>query len=312
MLDTGLRSGEVAVLRKRALYGVVILDSEIDFESTLWLDLEDIYDDLMHDSVYVDILRAYPLSKINIGNLGDFYKPALRFSFEEKTGFINTLKFLDRFESEDLVYWCDFDFKRWHGGDVAPTKRNLRSISFVDIVSIDKDIFWMADAMPGIYAELIVEATISKGINEFGVVYWFVKEGAKTDSGSDRVIPLNKRARDTISKVWRDIIKLEQSDTKKIDYLFLNQEGKLYDPSAITNAWTKLNNKLKKIRPTLPTLSPHKLRHSYLTHRAKNTKTMDELIELRDEAGHRHLSTTLDVYVHRSKGYSDTSKSSLD
>ena len=69
---------------------------------------------------------------------------------------------------------------------------------------------------------------------------------------------------------------------------------------------------MTKHKPALPILiTPHSLSHSYITLKVRHSETMGDLITLRDQASHRHLSTTLDLYVCRSKGYVDTSKSDI-
>lgn len=306
MIDTGLRSGEVIALRYKSLHGCVLLKEKIDFSGVLWLTLEKFYASLTDDSIYSEVLEKAHIDDISISSLEKFYPRASKMSFEQKTSFINTLKFIDKFESDDLIYWKDFDFKQWWGGGITPTRRNRRNINFEDLVLLENDIFWLADAVPGMYAYITVEGTVSKGLDDNGQSYIFIKDTAKTIASTGRGVPLEKRARDTLSKVWRDIIKLEEPDTSKVDYMFLNQEGGHYDPSAITNAWTKLNKKMRKIRPDLPILSPHKLRHSYLTYKANNSKTMGDLVKLSNIAGHAKMSTTLDVYVHHDAGQINT------
>ncbi|MRI86068.1 tyrosine-type recombinase/integrase [Aerococcaceae bacterium WS4759] len=306
MIDTGLRSGEVIALRYKSLEGCVLLKDKIDFSSRLWLTLEKFYATLTDDSVYSHVLEKARIDDISLSSLEKFYPRASKMSFEQRTSFINTLKFIDRFESDDLVYWRDFGFKQWWGGGINPTRRNKRSVNFEDLVLLENDIFWLADAVPGMYAYFTVEGTVSKGLDDKGQSYIFIKDTAKTTASTGRGIPLEKRARDTLSKVWRDIIKLEEPDTSKVDFMFLNSEGGHYDPSAITNAWTKLNRKMRKIRPDLPILSPHKLRHSYLTYKANNSKTMGDLVKLSNIAGHAKMSTTLDVYVHHDAGQINT------
>ncbi|WP_373739978.1 tyrosine-type recombinase/integrase, partial [Jeotgalibaca porci] len=102
-----------------------------------------------------------------------------------------------------------------------------------------------------------------------------------------------------------------QSDPTKIDYLFLNPNGKLYERTSVTNPWSKLIKKMTKHREDLPALTPHSLRHSFITKKAQESNSMGDLIRLRDEVGHKKLDTTMDVYVQRAKGFIDRTKSDL-
>lgn len=311
VMDTGLRQGEVITLRKSALNGVVQLNKEIDFTSKLWNTLEKIYDELIHTEPYESILSSGKIDELHTENLHEMYPEAKRLSHADKIRFFNTLYFLNRFEDDTLVKWSDFGWRNPLHGDRKVSRRNKKSVELSKIVGYDTDIFWLADAIPDFEASIVVVSTVTKDVDSSGKVYIRAKEGAKTESGTSRVVPLGKRARITFVKLWRDILKLEQSDPDKIDWLFLNPTGNLYDPSAVANAWTKLNKKMNKYKPDLPILTPHSLRHSYITLKARESQTMGDLITLRDQAGHRHLSTTLDVYVGRSKGYVDTSKSDI-
>lgn len=311
VMETGLRQGEVIMLRKAALNGAITLNYEIDFTSELWKELEKSYNKMIYDEPYSSILESGKLDELHVGNIHEMYPEARRFTYADKVRFMNTLKFLDKFLDDDLVYWKDFGWSNPMYGDHHVSRRNKGSVGLSKIVSYDTDIFWLKDAIPDHVAELIVVDTITKDVDAEGKVYIRSKGGAKTDSGTGRRVPLSKRARITFVKVWRDILALEQPDPEKIDYLFLNPVSKFYDPSAVSNAWTKLNRKMVKYKPDLPTLSPHKLRHSYITIKAKSAVTMGDLVKLRDEVGHMRLSTTMDVYVGRDKAHLDPNKSDL-
>lgn len=311
VMDTGLRQVEVITLRKSALNGVVQLNKEIDFTSKLWNDLEKIYNELIHMEPYEYILSSGKIEYLHTENLHEMYPEARKFTYADKLRFLNTLKFLDKFEDNKLIKWSDFGWRNPLHGDRKLSRRNKKSVGLGKIVGYDTDIFWLADAIPNFEASIVVISTVTKDVDSSGKVYIRAKEGAKTDSGTSRLVPVDKRARMTFVKLWRDILTLEQSDPEKIDWLFLNPIGSLYDPSAVANAWTKLNKKMTKYKPDLPILTPHNLRHSYITLKARESQTMGDLITLRNQAGHRHLSTTLDVYVGRPKGYVDTSKSDI-
>lgn len=311
MIDTGMRSGEVITLRKSALNGVVQLNRPIDFQSKLWRELEVHYENLIDEEPFMSILESVKVEDITIENISSLYPKYKRLSVNERMRLLNTMRFIKRFDDPDLTYWADFEWRNLLNGDRQISKRNPRSMNISNILTMDKDIFWLADAIPGYDSSLIVISTVTKDVDDKGKVYLRAKDGAKTKAGSRRLVPLNKRARDTIVKLWRDILTLEQPVPDKIDQLFLNQEGKLYEPSAITNSWTKLLKKMLKQRPDLPKLTPHGLRHSYITKRAREAVTIGDLMNLRDNVGHGNFSTTTDVYGGRSKGHVDISKSDI-
>lgn len=311
MIDSGLRSGEVLTLRKTALNGLVLLSKNIDFESKLWDKLEEYHDELVDSEPWKSILKEIEPVDVTVENLVNHYPEFNRLTSGGKVLVTNTAKFIAKFDDPSVLKWEDFEWRNYLHGDRRLSRRNRGTIGISDLFTLKGDIFWLADALPGYDASLIVTSTITKDVDEDGNVYIKAKDGAKTSSGTRRIVTLNKRSRDTIVKVWRDILALEQSDPTKIDYLFLNPNGKLYEPTSVTNAWSKLIKKMTKHREDLPALTPHSLRHSFITKKAQESNSMGDLIRLRDEVGHKKLDTTMDVYVQRAKGFIDRTKSDL-
>lgn len=311
MMDTGMRQGEVISLRREAVNGMVSLDRDIVFNSKVWKNLEVAYDELIFEDPYVSLLEFSKKEKLHVGNLPTVYPDSVRLTYSDKVRILNTVKFLQHFEDDDLTKWSDFGWRNPMHGDHRISKRNRKTVGISKIVSYDTDIFFLADAVPNYEASVYVASTVTKDIDSEGKMFVTSKLGAKTDAGSYRIVPLSKRARLTFVKLWRDILILEQPDTEKIDYLFLNPDGKLYDPTSISNAWSKLIKKMTKYNPDLPVLTPHNLRHSYLTLKARKAKDMGDLLEIRDEAGHESLSTTMNVYVGRKKGFVDKNNSEV-
>lgn len=310
MIDTGMRSGEVLTVKKSHLNGVVLLSNDIDFSGKLWANLEGWYDELTLQEPWESILEAVKVGEL-IDNLPHVYPRFARLSSGEKALVTNTARFMAKYDDPDLLKWSDFGWRNYLHGDRRLSRRNRGTIGISDLFTLPGDIFWLADALPMFDSSLVVTSTITKDVDDKGKVYVKAKDGAKTKAGSSRIVPLNKRARDTIVKTWRDILALEQSEPGLIEELFLNPLGKLYEPTSITNAWTKLVKKMKKERDDLPVLTPHGLRHSFITLKAQQAQGMGDLVRLRDQVGHGSITTTLDIYAQRAKGSVDASKSDL-
>lgn len=314
MIDTGLRQGEVLALRKANLHGMVRLDKAINKRGSLWRQLGLAYARLVSMEPFKSVVKEYKFDDLNWGNVYDISGQSEQLGKREHLHLYNQLRFVLGYTDEKTVTWRDFKwyrFMNWMSDDIPGFSKPTH---FTNVLIDKGEFFWLADIFEEFEefkAYLVIKSTVTKGVNNDGSVMIRAKGGTKTTAGTGRKVFLNGRARETISKTWRDILRLEQDNPDKIDYLFLNSSGQLYNPISITNAWTKLNRKMSKDRPDLPMLSPHKIRHSRITIRAQESKTMSDLLALKDEVGHSNLLTTLNVYVHSVKSDNDPSKSDV-
>lgn len=127
----------------------------------------------------------------------------------------------------------------------------------------------------------------------------------KTKSGF-REIPMLSDVRKTLLK-YKKCRPVQQSDFTVdgyTDFIFLNNNGQVFMPSAVYDAIQRIQNdynreeyfKAKKEHREpcyLPKFSAHNLRHTFCTRLCENESNM-KIIQ--DVMGHKNITTTMDVY----------------
>lgn len=144
----------------------------------------------------------------------------------------------------------------------------------------------------------------------------------KTNAGK-RLIPMISDVKKTLLEIKK--VKRPKGEKKFVvdgykNFIFLNNNGKVFTPGAVFEALKRIVNAYNRNefflaeeedRPPayLPNFSAHILRHTFCTRYCENESNV-KLIQ--DVMGHQHFSTTMDVYTEATTAKKQSSIQSLE
>ena len=172
----------------------------------------------------------------------------------------------------------------------------LRISEAIDLQWKDLD---LSDDTPKVYVRS--SAVKLKSRDDSGKKYTDTSSSTKTYSGY-RIVPLNKQA--------LSIIDIETSLNPKHtddDYVFISKNGGKIKSRQNVNR--TLNNMMSRAGCSIPTCTPHELRHSFgsaLLKNGVNIKVVSQLL------GHKDISVTYNIYIHILEEQKIEAVSSLD
>jgi integrase len=120
---------------------------------------------------------------------------------------------------------------------------------------------------------------------------------------TSRVIPLKDDILSILAKYKQETYFISKLNDYEIDgyrdFVFLNNEMKLYTPNTIVRLFHEIRDKYNRSIDdgdvVLPDFTPHTLRHTFCTRMAENGIDVKVLQEI---MGHKNISVTMQVYNH--------------
>lgn len=313
MMDTGLRPGEAAVLKYEDLVGAYFKGTTIDKSSTLWDDLTNHYHRLLSQPLYREVMKLVKTrDDINIPTLSQVFKDAEELSTYNRQRLMNTIRFIHHYPS--VSNYQDFGFVI-QSNRKAKSSYDNPSSTLSDFFNSNGNLGWFADVLDGFDSSIIISRTQQTQLAEDGKTSVIgVKEAAKTNSGTNRSVPLNQRSRDTLTRHFRELVSNNQAFevSRKTGYIFIDLEyNRFVDSRNLEYVLRVAVKELGKKGHDIPYLSPHNLRHSYATIIASDIDDRVAYFKLMEILGHNSLQTTLDAYVHGRHHAKDKTKSDL-
>lgn len=302
MLDTGTRPSEAVLINNNTIEGAFRLSNTINKNSALYHKFITFYNQNQYNPQYLNLLKGVKdrvgVRQFTPDTLIDIEPTYRRMSDLELLQLCNTLRLIDKYPSADK--YSDFNFVNLI--DYVPYSD--KSVTLDQFV-INDDLMFISDVIPDIDSHLIIDDTIirtSDTLDPTKTVYER-KDDTKTEESRNRKIILNPRARGTIVKMYRDYINSYQQH-KPIDgrsYYLLTDKGNFLKDSDLRYYLKKTLDDIKVSGISLPTLTPHDIRHSWATIKVGECVTFQDMERVSQMLGHADVTFTLKTYYHRQK-----------